>query len=150
MPQHPLSTLASLQDEDATTAQNAHSSALSAQNALPQRDPSLPTLKKPIAYADVFVDDFVALAQTPATRKYVRNTLMHGIDTVFRPLAPSDNNHRQEPISIKKLLKGDCSWHTQKIILGWVINTIANTIHLPEHRVARLSELLNSIPPSQK
>ena len=30
MPQHPLSTLASLQDEDATTAQNAHSSALSA------------------------------------------------------------------------------------------------------------------------
>ena len=35
-------------------------------------------------------------------------------------------------------------------MLGWIINTINGTIQLPPHRVERLSELLSSIPRSQK
>ena len=42
------------------------------------------------------------------------------------------------------------SWITIKTVLGWVINTSTMTIHLPEHCVERLAEILASIPATQK
>jgi hypothetical protein len=114
------------------------------------RDPSLPTSSKPLSYVDVFVDDFVGLAQTTPYSRRVRRILLHAIDDVFRPLEPGDNPFRQEPVSVKKLRKGDCSWSTIKLVLGWVIDTTAMTIQLPQHRIDRLVEVLSSIPPHQK
>ena len=113
------------------------------------RDPSLP--QAPIqGYVDVFMDDFLALVQGTADQSRVRSTLMHAIDTVFRPLNPQDNPNRQEPISLKKLRKGDCTWSTNKQILGWILDTVAQTIELPPHRIQRLAEILDSVPPTQK
>lgn len=114
------------------------------------RDPHLPYSKKLLGYIDIFVDDFIGLAQGNHNRNRVRNILMSAIDEVFRPLSPSDKPSRREPISIKKLLKGDCSWSTVKLVLGWIINTVDQTITLPQHRVERLAEILASIPKSQK
>ena len=114
------------------------------------RDPYLPHSKEKLGYIDVFVDDFIGLAQGKKHRNRVRNTLMSAIDEVFRPLSPSDKPSRREPVSIKKLLKGDCSWSTMKLVLGWIINTVDQTISLPQHRVERLAEILSSIPRSQK
>ena len=150
VPTHPLSTLASLQDEEPVTAPNVPPMSLFAPTALPQRDPALPPSNKPVAHTDIFVDDFVALAQTKPVRSYVRNTLIDAIDSVFRPLSPIDDTYRQEPISMKKLLKGDCSWHIKKIVLGWVIDTISQTTPLPPHRVQRFHDILESIQPTQK
>ena len=139
---HPLSTLAATQDE-------SYPSTRTPDHAF-SRDPCLPQGTKPSAYVDVFVDDFIGLAQGLRTRKRVSSLLMNAIDLVFRPLRPSDNPARREPVSIKKLLKGDCSWSTMKVVLGWLIDTVNQTIHLPAHRVERLGEILTSIPPSQK
>ena len=75
---------------------------------------------------------------------------MDAIDQVFRPLDPLDDSYCTEPISVKKLRKGDCSWDTCKTVLGWVIDTVQMTIELPEHRVQRLGEILVSIPSTQK
>ena len=72
------------------------------------------------------------------------------MDKVFRPLEQGDNPHRQEPASIKKLLKGDGTWDTCKIILGWIIDTVDGTIKLPPHRVARLNAILASVSPTMK
>ena len=132
----------------------------------PTRDPSLPTSQNPLAYADVFVDDFVGAAQAPPphlhnqatecqdpdldNRRRVRRALLHAIDDVFQPLLPTDNPTRQEPVSLKKLREGDCSFGTLKLILGWIIDTINMTIQLPPHRVDRLAEILASIPPTQR
>jgi hypothetical protein len=113
------------------------------------RDPSLPTTGEPLEYVDIFVDDFVSLGQVPNTRR-VRRTLLHSIDHVFRPVTDADSPFRREPVSLKKLRKGDCSWDTLKLVLGWIIDTVRMTIHLPPHRVDRLWEILNSIPKSQK
>jgi hypothetical protein len=66
-----------------------------------KRDPSLPSTDRPLAYNDVFVDDFVAAAQQSPPRpidkpapidnlQRVRRILLHAIDDVFRPLEPSD------------------------------------------------------------
>ena len=116
------------------------------------RDPSLPTSQKPLAYADVFVDDFIGAAQDLDlnNRQRVRKALLHSIDDVFQPLLPNDNPTRQEPVSMKKLREGDCSFGTLKLILGWIIDTINMTIQLPQYRVDRLAEILNSIPATQR
>ena len=67
------------------------------------------------------------------------------MDKVFCPLDLDDNPHRQEPTSIKKLLKGNGVWDTRKIILGWIIDTINRTIDFPPHCVARLNTILVSV-----
>jgi len=79
----------------------------------------------------------------------VRRILLHAIDDVFRPLDPSDPPERWEPVLMKKLLEGDCSWGTIKLILGWIIDTNTLTIRLPPHRIQRLAEILESVPRSQ-
>ena len=85
--------------------------------ALKERDPFLPFPTKPLSYIDVFVNDLIGLAQPPSCQK-TRNVLMHSIDKVFRPLHKDDHGFRQEPVSMKKLKKGDCFWTTKQIILG--------------------------------
>jgi hypothetical protein len=74
---------------------------------------------------------------------------MHSIDLVFRPNDSLDTR-RSEPISLKKLDKGDASWKTQHTILGWDIDTEKKTISLPPHRLTRLQEILADIPRKQR
>jgi hypothetical protein len=69
---------------------------------------------------------------------------------VLRPLDSEDSDHRQEPASTKKMAKGDTSRATPKVILGWIIDTLDNTISFPAHRLARIREVLASIAPSQR
>ena len=116
------------------------------------RDPNL-SRKNPrlLAYVDVFVDDFLALAQGPIGRlRNVRRHLFHAIDRVLRPLDEDDAPQRKEVNSLKKLDQGDGAWATQKEFLGWDIDTVGMTIRLPERRVTRLRELLDLFPPSKK
>ena len=61
------------------------------------RDPYLrwPNVKL-LAYVDVFVDDFLGLAQgTRHRRHHVCRTLFHALDKVFRPLDWQDTNQRK-------------------------------------------------------
>jgi len=106
---------------------------------------------RPLAITDVFVDDHIALAQGSLPElRMVRRQLLHAIDSVFRQLGPQDHSTRQDPISLKKLAKGDGQWSTQQVILGWSLDTVAMTITLPPHRAQRLHDLLQSIPTDQK
>ena len=163
VPTHPLGTLASKMDDPMVLHPRPCPTAVPSQpkpspTALPAtnlpaptlRDPSLPFSKKLLAYIDVFVDDFIALSQGTHNRHRVRNILLRAVDQVFRPNDFHDDEFRREPVSLKKLKQGDVSWSTMKTVLGWVINTSTMTIHLPEHRVERLAEILASIPATQK
>ena len=107
--------------------------------------------RTPLAQFDCYVDDYVGAVQGSSKRRQrLRRVLFHSLDEVFRPLAPSDPPKRQEPASVKKLLKGDGYWATRHIILGWLIDTVRMTIELPPHRVERLLAILASIAPNQK
>ena len=73
-----------------------------------------PYLRQPkaklLAYVDVFVDDFLGLAQGPRHRRHhVRRTLFHALNKVFRPLDRQDAKQFKEVLSLKKLDAGDCS-----------------------------------------
>jgi hypothetical protein len=117
----------------------------------PSRNPLLVPLPRPLAAVDVFVDDFLVAAQgSPHALTRTKRTLLHTIDDVFRPLVSTDPPHRTEPISTSKLQKGDGSWSTRKKMLGWTVDSDAMTLTLPPRRLARLKELLDSIPPTRK
>ena len=88
---------------------------------LSERDPSLPSQARPLRYIDVFVDDFLGLSQGRGNGRRVRKILLHAVDDVLRPLEDGDNVHRKEPVSLKKLHQGDCSWSTIKTMLGWML-----------------------------
>jgi Reverse transcriptase (RNA-dependent DNA polymerase). len=115
-----------------------------------QPDPCLPRPAPPVAEVDVYVDDFLGVAQGDKARlNQVRDTMLHSVDSVFRPNDAMDTV-RAEPVSLKKLDKGDAAWKTRHTILGWDIDTTAKTIALPPHRVARLREILDSVAPDQR
>jgi hypothetical protein len=87
----------------------------------------------PVKQWDVYVDDFIGLVQGgPHHHQHVKRALLATLlDTVFWRLSPSDGPFRQEPASIKKMLKGDATWATRKDILGWTVDTLQMTIELP-------------------
>jgi hypothetical protein len=106
--------------------------------------------RPPVKSWDVYVDDFLGMVQGNwHHRRHVKRVLLHTLDKVFRPPDLQDNPHRQEPASVKKMRKGDATWTTRKVILVWIIDTVCLTIELPAHRIARLSELLDSVPAHQ-
>ena len=119
--------------------------------ALP-RDPYLGRKNSQLLqYIDVFVDDFIGLAQEPRYRCcHVRRTLFHALDKVSRPLESTDIEERKEVLSLKKLDGGDCSWSTRKLLLGWVVYTINMTISLPPHHADHFRYILADIPATQK
>ena len=73
--------------------------------------------------------------------------LFHAINELFHP-NDKDDIAREEPISLKKLCKGDAAWSTKKVILGWAIDTAKRVLTLPEDRKANLLALLDTVPPS--
>jgi hypothetical protein len=100
--------------------------------------------RQPLQYFDVFVDDAIGAAQgSPARLRRIRRILLGALDDVFRPLTSTDPVTRQEPASVKKMLKGDACWSTLKTVLGWLIDTIRGTIELPPHRLERVQELFD-------
>jgi hypothetical protein len=144
---HPLSDLANTKPP----AQPSPPSPAVAVSLPPPNTRSRGPLQQPLNYMDVYMDDFLHATQLPpAERSRARDTLFECIDQVLRPLAPTDNPHRKEPISTKKLLQGDAAWSTKKTVLGWLIDTTRRTIELPPHRLQRLSELLASFPHHQR
>ena len=107
--------------------------------------PSNRPFTKPLGTNDVFVDDFIQLGQGGKNRMMVlRRHLLHAVDEILAQ-PTLEEKHRNEAISLKKLLKGDGSWNTRKLVLGWIIDTIRQTIELPAHRKESLAQIFNEL-----
>lgn len=142
LPAHPLETLAATPPEEPSSSGDWAPRLACRGSATPR--------SSPLAYSDVYVDDFILAAQTKRHRTRVLRAALHSIDHVLRPLAANDRPCRKEPVSTKKLRQGDACWATTKTILGWDLDTVHETLRLPPHRLARLYELLDAFPPSRK
>jgi hypothetical protein len=122
--------------------------------SLPPPAPALrlqPTKLIPVKSWDVYVDDFISMVQGKSGhRQHVKIIVLTSLDEVLRQLDNQDNVHRQEPASIKKMLKGYATWAARNILLGGLLDTCAMTVQLPPHRAVCLFELLDSIAPKQR
>jgi hypothetical protein len=118
---HRLAPLAESKPPPVEQCQNPRPSAVGSVAPPPTR--SRGPRQQRLNYVDVYMDDFLHATQLPLKeRSQARDTLFECIDQVLRPLAPTDNPNRKEPISTKKLQKGDAAWFTKKTILGWLID----------------------------
>jgi hypothetical protein len=99
---------------------------------------------RPVASHDVYVDDFISMAQgNSKRRRQVKRSMFEALDSIFRPLLSTDHLDRQESASIKKMRKGDGTWATRKVVLGWNLDSAAK---LPPHRAKHLQYILASLP----
>jgi hypothetical protein len=98
----------------------------------------------PVGSTDVFVDDFIQLGQGPPSHLItLRHHLLHSIDRMLA--TPLPDERRNEAVSLKKLLTGDGSWCTRKLVLGWILDTAAQTLELPPHRQSELASIFASL-----
>ena len=94
----------------------------------PDLQPPLLLHSGPATYVNVFMDDFIGLAQgSPSLCQHVCCCILHTVDQVFAPATADTPNHK-EPVSEKKTLKGDSSWTQCKEILGWMLDSAQGTL----------------------
>ena len=81
-------------------------------------------------HVDVFIDDFIGLAQGSQHWCWnIQHCIMHAVDQVFAQ-QDSDTAQQKETISEKRLGKGDGGWNQHKEILGWLLDSSQGTLEL--------------------
>ena len=85
-----------------------------------------------VAHVNVFVNDFIGLAQGSWCWCHnIWHCIMHAMDKVFAQ-RDVDTMHHKEAISEKKLGKGDGGWNQWKEILGWMLDSKQKMLELTE------------------
>ena len=96
------------------------------------------------------VNDFIGLCQgTSRQHLQALPIIFDAVDQVFCPLSPKHPPSCQELISVKKLGKGYATWATQKLVLGWILDTVEETILLPQRPLDCLRAVLDALPRSK-
>ena len=99
----------------------------------------------PWAAIEVFVDDFIAMQQDVTRMAHTTRSILHGIEQVFP--APDVTNHEggRQPISEKKLKRGEANWFVQKDVLGWLLHGEARTVQLTADKADRYKTELKKL-----
>ena len=86
---------------------------------------------------EVYMDDFIAAARakSPEELKHISRALLPAIHDVFPEGRHSPDD---QPISVKKLNKGEGQWNILKEVLGWLCDGREKTICLPCDKVKRI------------
>jgi hypothetical protein len=89
----------------------------------------------PVHGTYVYVDDFIGVAvenKEGTLLGRMARSIMHGIHSVFPPPEVTGHTGGKDPVSLKKLEKGDGQWHHLKEILGFIIDGDAKTIRISD------------------
>jgi hypothetical protein len=85
----------------------------------------------------VYVDDFLLAAVEDGSGTLLQRTAratLQAIHNVFPSPTATGTPDAKDPISEKKLAKGDARWDTTKEILGYLLEGVARTIRLPAQK----------------
>jgi hypothetical protein len=99
-----------------------------------------------ITLFEVFVDDFVGLTNNGAKEhlRKISRAMIHGIHSIFPP--PEITKHTgEDPISEKKIAKGEGVWAVEKEILGWIFDGKNYTIRLPSQKIKDIIKLIRGM-----
>ncbi len=102
----------------------------------------------PSKLLQVYVDNFSYAAtqfKDGAHILIIRWAAIHGIEAVFPPPSITQHQGGKEPISERKLLKGDGNFESKKDMIGFRFDGIKQTVHLPpEKAVAYIKKTIAS------
>jgi hypothetical protein len=96
----------------------------------------------------VYVDDFCLAAVEDASGTLLQRTAratLHAIHSIFPTPAATGTPDAKDPISEKKLAKGDARWDTHKEILGYWLDGVIRTVQLPPNRANNLLQEVKSL-----
>jgi hypothetical protein len=96
----------------------------------------------------VYVDDFCLAAVEDASGTLLQRMARathHAIHSVFPTPEATGTPDAKDPISEKKLAKGDARWNPQKEILGYWLDGIQRTVQLPPSRAKNLLREVKSL-----
>jgi hypothetical protein len=102
----------------------------------------------PYQMSTVYVDDHIMAAVEDSSGTLLERTAratLHAIHSVFQPPSATGTPGAKDPISEKKLLKGDGRWDTKKEILGYWLDGVERTVQLPPDRAADLLKEVRAI-----
>ena len=90
---------------------------------------------------EVYVDDFIShiIPTTHQQVEHVARGILHGIHDVF----PPSTDDTKDPISAKKLRKGDGTFGSTKCLLGFDFDGVNKTVWLEEAKRASLLTILH-------
>ena len=115
----------------------------------PTKTPRRQSLVGPRAHiSTVYVDDHIMAAVEDKAGKLLQRTAratLQAIHSVFPPPSATNSPGAKDPISEKKLHKGDGRWDTQKEILGYMMDGIDRTVQLPTDRADALIKEVRAI-----
>jgi hypothetical protein len=89
--------------------------------------------------AYVYLDDFIGAAvenKEGTLLGRITRAALHGIHAIFPPPAVTGHIGGKDPISLKKLQRGDAQWSHQKEILGMLVNGSTKTVSITETRAS--------------
>jgi hypothetical protein len=98
---------------------------------------------EPYTSIGVFVDDYVLAVVENDDRTLLRRVsraTLHAIHSIFPPPEVSGHTGGKDPISRKKLEKGDARFNIEKEILGFLINGVDRSVRLSEVKVDALAK----------
>ena len=105
--------------------------------SLPKFSPSTEELRYMI---EVYVDDYIGIAIPTSQQQleHVSRAILHGIHDVF----PPEDDDDTDPISFKKIMKGEGKWALIKDILGFTFDGEHKTLWLEEPKRDALITIL--------
>jgi hypothetical protein len=87
----------------------------------------------------VYVDDYIAAAVENAEGTLlgrITRAALHGIHSIFPPPEVTGHVGGKDPISLKKLMKGDARWNHEKELLGFIVNGATKTVRISDAKAA--------------
>ncbi len=96
----------------------------------------------------VYVDDYIAGVVENAEGTLlgrVARCALHGIHSVFPPPEVTGHAGGKDPISIKKLEKGDAQWNHEKEILGFVVDGLNRTVRITANKTTDIISEIRKI-----
>ena len=96
----------------------------------------------------VYVDDFIGAAvedKSGTLLGRISRAALHGIHSVFPPPSVTGHTGGKDPISLKKLERGDARWASEKELLGFLVNGETKTVRISESKATDIVSELRRI-----
>ena len=94
---------------------------------------------------EVFVDDFIAMCQDVRRIPHLTRSVLHGVEQVFPGPEVTGHSQGREPVSKKKIKRGEADWTVRKVVLGWLLDGDRRTIELPDDKAKEYAEELRKL-----
>ena len=112
---------------------------------IPSTGPGPPHTPESLTHIDCYMDNVISVVQGGLDRQH---RVFDGTVRSLKWLFPSLPGELKDLVSVKNLVAGEGDWTCVKEVLGWILDTEAGTVTLPERKLEELLTLMN-IPPTQ-